>query len=84
MPMIQVSMILITTSSLKAFDYIYIMTYGGPAHASEVIASHMYSKAFVQLKYGYGSAISTVLMVLCIISSVILTKVFRDRVYNDG
>lgn len=83
MPMIQVSMILITTSSLKAFDYIYIMTYGGPAHASEVIASHMYSKAFVQLKYGYGSAISTVLMVLCIISSVILTKVFKDRVYSD-
>ena len=83
MPMIQVSMILITTSSLKAFDYIYIMTYGGPAHASEVIASHMYSKAFVQLKYGYGSAISTVLMGLCIISSVILTRVFKDRVYND-
>ncbi|NLY19404.1 MAG: sugar ABC transporter permease [Clostridiaceae bacterium] len=84
MPMIKVSMILITTSSLKAFDYIYIMTYGGPAHASEVIASHMYSKAFVQLKYGYGSAISTVLMVLCIISSVIMTKVFKDRVYSDG
>lgn len=84
MPMIKVSMILITTSSLKAFDYIYIMTYGGPSHASEVIASHMYNKAFVQLKYGYGSSISTVLMVLCIISTAVLTKIFKDRVYNNG
>jgi len=79
MPVIQVSMVLITTSSLKAFDYIFIMTYGGPDHASEVIAFHMYNKAFVQLDYGYGSSISTVLLVLCILASVVISKIFRDR-----
>lgn len=81
MPVIQVSMVLITTSSLKAFDYIFIMTYGGPDHASEVIAFHMYNKAFVQLDYGYGSSISTVLLVLCILASGVISKIFRDR--ND-
>lgn len=79
MPMIQVSMVLITTSSLKAFDYIFIMTYGGPNHASEVVAFHMYNKAFVQLDYGYGSAISSILLVLCILASVAISKIFRDR-----
>lgn len=79
MPVIQVSMVLITTSSLKAFDYIFIMTYGGPDHASEVIAFHMYNKAFVQLDYGYGSAISTVLLVLCILASFVISKIFKER-----
>ena len=62
-PMIAVSTVLITTSSLKSFDSIYVMTQGGPNHATEVLASHMYTKAFAQLRYGYGSAISVILSV---------------------
>lgn len=76
-PVIQVSTVLITTSSLKAFDMIYIMTFGGPNHASEVLASHMYTKTFAQMKYGYGSALSGVLMVLCILSTVIINRLFK-------
>ena len=78
-PVIQISLILITTSSLKAFDMIYIMTFGGPNHASEVLASHMYTKTFSQMKYGYGSAISTLLMLLCIFSTVIINRLFREK-----
>lgn len=77
LPVIQVSTVLITTSSLKAFDMIYIMTFGGPNHASEVLASHMYTKTFAQMKYGYGSALSGVLMVLCILSTVIINRLFK-------
>jgi raffinose/stachyose/melibiose transport system permease protein len=76
LPVIQVSMVLITTSSLKAFDQIFIMTFGGPNHASEVLASHMYLKTFAQLKYGYGSALSTLLMALCIGSTLLLNRLF--------
>ncbi|HOV63080.1 MAG TPA: sugar ABC transporter permease [Spirochaetia bacterium] len=77
LPVIQVSTILITTSSLKSFDQIFIMTFGGPNHASEVLASHMYTKTFAQLNYGYGSALSTVLMVLCIVSTLLLNQLFK-------
>lgn len=77
LPVIKVSTVLITTSSLKAFDMIFIMTFGGPDHASEVLASHMYTKTFAQMKYGYGSAISTVLMVLCILSTVLINRIFK-------
>jgi raffinose/stachyose/melibiose transport system permease protein len=77
LPVIQVSTILITTSSLKSFDYIFIMTFGGPNHASEVIASHMYTKTFAQLKYGYGSALSVLLLGLCVASTLLLNRVFR-------
>lgn len=77
LPILKVSTVLITTSSLKSFDMIFIMTFGGPNHASEVIASHMYTKTFAQMKYGYGSALSTLLMFLCIFSTVLINKLFE-------
>ncbi|MGA2975320.1 MAG: sugar ABC transporter permease [Spirochaetia bacterium] len=74
LPMIAVSTILITTSSLKSFDSIYILTFGGPNHATEVLASHMYIKAFAQMKYGYGSSIGVILFCLCIVSTVVIQR----------
>jgi raffinose/stachyose/melibiose transport system permease protein len=76
-PMLSVSTVLITTSSLKSFDSIYVMTQGGPSHATEVLASHMYTKSFAQLKYGYGSSIGVLLFVLCIVSTQIIQRTFR-------
>lgn len=80
-PVAMVSMILISTSSLKSFDSVFVMTKGGPLNATEVMASHMYNKAFLQLDYGYGSAIGVVLFVLCIVVTRVLTILFRD---GDG
>lgn len=37
----QTIIILIYTSALKLFDYVYILTSGGPNHASESIVSYM-------------------------------------------
>jgi raffinose/stachyose/melibiose transport system permease protein len=74
LPMIAVSTILITTSSLKSFDSIYILTFGGPNHATEVLASHRYIKAFAQMKYGYGSSIGVILFCLCIVSTVVIQR----------
>ncbi len=78
-PVALVSMILICTSSLKSFDSIFVMTKGGPMNATEVMASHMYNKAFLQLDYGYGCAIGTILFFMCIAITAILTVLFRDH-----
>jgi raffinose/stachyose/melibiose transport system permease protein len=75
LPMIAVSTILITTSSLRSFDSIYILTFGGPNHATEVLASHMYIKSFAQMKYGYGSSIGVILFGLCVVSTIIIRRV---------
>jgi raffinose/stachyose/melibiose transport system permease protein len=74
LPMITVSMILITTSSLRSFDSIYILTFGGPNHATEVLASHMYIKSFAQMKYGYGSSIGVILFGLCVVSTILIRR----------
>ena len=46
---------------------IYNMTKGGPSHKTEVLASHLYNQAFGNMRFGYASAISIVIMVLCVV-----------------
>ncbi|MFN8452343.1 MAG: sugar ABC transporter permease [Anaerolineae bacterium] len=42
--------------SFLVFDYIYILTRGGPAGATEVMATLIYKNAFTVFKAGYGAA----------------------------
>ncbi|HAA25081.1 MAG TPA: sugar ABC transporter permease [Ruminiclostridium sp.] len=77
--MIGIDVVLMATGSLRFFDLIYVMTNGGPNHASEVIASYMYYKSFRDYQYGYGSAVSVVLLVLCLVIAYILQRLFRSE-----
>lgn len=56
--------VLCISGSMRSFDLIYVMTEGGPAHATEVMATYMYNKTFTVNQYGYGSAVSLVIAVL--------------------
>lgn len=78
-PFIIISLILCLTGSVKAFDIVLSLTGGGPAHHSDVLALHMYNTAFVQMRYGYGSAVSVVLLVLNILFTLALSLFTRER-----
>lgn len=43
--------------SFLVFDYVYILTQGGPAHASEVLATEVYNAAFFRFDVGYAAAV---------------------------
>ncbi len=77
--MIGIDTVLMATGSLRFFDLIYVMSNGGPNHASEVIASYMYYKSFRDMQYGYGSAVSVVLLVLCLVIAYILRRMFHSE-----
>jgi len=64
---IKVVVVLCISGSLKAFDLIYVMTGGGPAHTTEVLASYMYNSTFNVYRFGYGSAISTSIIILSLL-----------------
>lgn len=76
-PILKIDTVLVATGSLRIFDMVFVMTGGGPNHASEVIASHMYIRSFKGMQFGYGSAMSVVLMLLCITVTVLLNIAFR-------
>lgn len=62
-------------AALRSFDYVMIMTLGGPVNSSTVLAFYMYEETFVALRYGYGAAIATVLLAL--MSGIILLLLWR-------
>ncbi|HZG83709.1 sugar ABC transporter permease [Paenibacillus sp.] len=64
---IQVAIVLCISGSLKSFDLVYIMTKGGPAHATELLATYMYNSTFTSYRYGFGSAISTSIVLISLL-----------------
>lgn len=51
--------------SFMAFDYVYIMTKGGPGHASELATTWIYDQAFIQFEAGYACALAIYLTLIC-------------------
>jgi ABC-type sugar transport system permease subunit len=62
----------------NVFDIIFVMTGGGPANATEVIATYTYKEAFTQNRVGYASTLSLVMTVISLVVSVAFIRV-RER-----
>ena len=65
--------------SLRAFDLVSVMTRGGPANASSVLANFMYIESFNNYKMGYGAAIAVILFFL----SLFFIFLYLRRVMQD-
>jgi raffinose/stachyose/melibiose transport system permease protein len=76
-PIIKANTILITIGSLKFFDLVFVMTHGGPAHATDVLASQMYNESFRNFRLGYGDALSVVLLGICLLLTFVINKSFK-------
>lgn len=50
--------------AMRLFDIVWAMTGGGPAYASDVLATQMYDTAFGRLRMGEASAISVAMLVI--------------------
>lgn len=61
---VRTACVLSLIGSLKYFDLVWVMTEGGPSHASELMATYMYKKAFSSFDMGYGSTVATALFVI--------------------
>jgi len=71
-----------TLSLLTSFEYILLLTDGGPGfYRTEVWALHAYHRAlsnyFGNVQFGYGAALAAVLVVIGIIASILYLRVFR-------
>ncbi|WP_432934863.1 carbohydrate ABC transporter permease [Streptomyces sp. CA-106131] len=52
---------------LKTFDIPYLVTGGGPYHATEFFSTYIYSRGIIDGDLGFGSALSVLLLVLSVI-----------------
>jgi raffinose/stachyose/melibiose transport system permease protein len=63
---IKISAVLSLVGSLKYFDLTYVMTGGGPNGATELMATYMYKKGFVEFNMGYGSAVAAFMFIVAL------------------
>lgn len=81
-PMLVTTLSLNCIGSLKFFDLVYNMTQGGPNNRTHVLATWLYEQGFKYFKYGYSSAISVVLLVLCMLVTLLIKKCVRVENYE--
>jgi raffinose/stachyose/melibiose transport system permease protein len=71
--------LLTTMGTLRIFDMMWIMTQGGPAHATETIATYIFNAAFRFQRVGYAQSIAFVLLALVLALSLLLSMTLRKR-----
>ena len=70
---------LLLIGGFNVFDIVFVMTGGGPANATEVIATLTYKEAFTQNRVGYASALSLVMTVIALVASVAFIRLREQR-----
>lgn len=76
-PMLKVCVTFAVIGSLKIFDLIYVLTGGGPVHASEVPSTLLVTTIFKRYQYGYGSAMAIFIIAECLIFTILIQKFFK-------
>jgi len=81
-PIILVILIWRTMDLFRCFDMIYILTGGGPSHATEVLSIYSYYKGFRYFNLGYAAAAAWVLVALIMIVCFGYIKLVRSEIIS--
>ncbi|HAF70360.1 MAG: putative ABC transporter permease protein [Acetothermia bacterium 64_32] len=77
---IATTIVVVMMYALRSFDFIWVLTGGGPGYASHTLPIMMYKEAFQATRFAYGSAIASVLLVLVLLILV----PYLYRTYRRG
>jgi ABC-type sugar transport system permease subunit len=78
-PTVAIVALLLTIYSFKTFDFIYVLTTGGPGSATSTIPFLAYLRSFVQFDFGVGSAIA----VLAVGAALLLALPYLVRAQRE-
>lgn len=76
---ITINVILSVINGLKAFDYPFIMTNGGPGNSTNTLMYTIYQIAFNQQKFGRASAFGVVSFILIIAITAVMVLFMNKR-----
>ncbi|MDR1431918.1 MAG: sugar ABC transporter permease [Propionibacteriaceae bacterium] len=63
--------------SFLAFDYVYLLTQGGPANSSEVMGTFAYAFAFSSFQFGKAAAVGLIMSFFGLLASILYTWISR-------
>jgi multiple sugar transport system permease protein len=79
-PVVSVVLVLGVVYTLKVLDIILGLTGGGPANATQTLATNSYQQSFVLFSFGTGAAISNILIVISLIFTVVYLRLNRRAI----
>lgn len=82
-PTMAITVLLRTVWIANFADLIVVMTNGGPADRTQIVASYIFTQAFKALDFGYASAIALVLLVLLLVYSLLIMLLRQTLLNKD-
>ena len=76
---IRLSIFLSILGSLQYFDLVFVISNGGPVHASETMATYLIHRGFQNFAFGYGTAVGVVMFILCLIFALFYQRLVMRR-----
>jgi multiple sugar transport system permease protein len=77
---VSVTLMLGVIYTLKVIDIILGLTQGGPANATQTIATQSYQRSFVEFKFGQGAALSNILILISLVFAIVYLRATRRQV----
>jgi len=78
-PSVTVALFMSISNSLKIFDIIFTLTFGGPGKSTTSTTMDIYNEAFVNNRFGYATAKSLVFVIIILIITFIQVKFFKSK-----
>ena len=68
---------------IRSFDFIFVMTYGGPGVATNTLPFLSYLQAFVRFEFGMGAATAVISVLLVLVLAVVYARSVRAEEANS-
>lgn len=78
MPALMIVTVLNVLYGLRVFDIVYALTNGGPGYATEVLSTEIF-KAFSKGQFGLGTAISSILFLILVVTGYLVIRVMERQ-----
>lgn len=75
---IMINLVFGLTYGLKVFDIVYVLTNGGPGHATEVLTTYSF-QLYSTGNYGMSTALNTILLVITAIIGILVVRVMSKK-----
>ena len=70
--------------ALQTFALVYMLTKGGPNHATEMLPTYIFQKAFTLQSMGYASAVAVALLLIALGASIFQVRALGSRFTIGG
>nr|WP_030162147.1 sugar ABC transporter permease [Glycomyces sp. NRRL B-16210] len=78
-PTVRIIVFLSVIGTVQLFDLVYVLTGGGPFHASETLAITMFEQGFQRNQIGYASALSIAMFIVSLVFALIYQRYVLSR-----